>query len=602
MARFEDTSKMTIFVLPYLEQDEIMRQAEITIPYAIADFAILRERGYYYVDKTQYIPLLERYSAPVFLRPRRFGKSLLVSTLAYYYDINEAERFDSLFGGTYIGEHPTGEQNKYMVMRFDFSKLVVADNIEELEKSFNNMACPAIKSFVEGSNRYPRYFKNFRFGNEGNATEMLSDIMTRVTGENLPPLYILIDEYDNFTNQLLTTFKDSLYEQVTTGDSFLRTFFKVIKSGIGEGSVRSCFCTGVLPVTMDDLTSGYNIAEMLTLKPEFVSMLGFDHEETAAYLRYVLEKYDQAGTNYNEVWELLLNNYDGYRFLPNTKPLFNATILTYFFKNFAELRGEIPPELVDENLRTDIGWLRRLTVTLENAKETLDALLIDDELPYSQADLRSKFNKRKFFDKQFYPVSLYYLGMTTLKSNYKMRLPNLTMRSIYMDYYNTLHHIVDDARRYAPAYERFTEDRRFEPLVENYFREYLGQLPAQAFDKLNENFIRCSFFELMSRYLSQCYTFAVEMNLPSGRADLVLTGIPGTDFHNDCRVVEFKYFRAKEAPVVESATAPREEDASQANGYARDIKARFPNYRMRTYVVYIAAGKAFKVWDTTQKE
>ena len=213
--------------------------------------------------------------------------------------------------------------------------------------------------------------------------------------------------------------------------------------------------------------------------------------------------------------------------------------------------------------------------------------------------MRSKFDKRKFFDKDFYPVSLYYLGMTTLKNNYKMRLPNLTMRSIYMDYYNTLYQIRDDARRFAPVYERFTEDRRFEPLVENYFKEYLGQFPAQVFDKINENFIRCSFFELMSRYMSQCYTFAVEMNLPSGRADLVLTGVPGTDFHNDCRVVEIKYFRSKEAATVEALEAPREKDAEQANGYARDINTRFPNYRMRAYVVYIAAGKAFKVWETT---
>ena len=576
-----------------------MRQAEITIPYAIADFAILREGGYYYVDKTRYIPLLERYSAPVFLRPRRFGKSLLVSTLAYYYDINEAGRFDSLFGGTYIGSHPTGEQNKYMVMRFDFSKLVLADNIEDLEKNFNTMMSPVIKGFVEGSTRYVRYFKHFRFGNEGNATEMLNDILAKVASEKLPPLYILIDEYDNFTNQLLTTFKDPLYERVTTGDSFLRTFFKVIKSGIGEGSIRSCFCTGVLPVTMDDLTSGYNIAEILTLEPEFVGMLGFDHDETAGYLRYVLEKYDRTGGDYDEIWNLLVNNYDGYRFLPNAKPLFNATILTYFFKKFAVNSGEIPQELVDENLRTDIGWLRRLTITLENAKEMLDALVIDGEMAYSQADLRSKFDKRKFFDKDFYPVSLYYLGMTTLKNNYKMRLPNLTMRSIYMDYYNTLHQIRDDARRFAPVYERFTEDRRFEPLVENYFKEYLGQSPAQVFDKINENFIRCSFFELMSRYMSQCYTFAVEMNLPSGRADLVLTGVPGTDFHNDCRVVEIKYFRSKEAATVEALEAPREKDAEQANGYARDINTRFPNYRMRAYVVYIAAGKAFKVWETT---
>lgn len=575
-------------------------QAAITIPYAIADYAILRERGYYYVDKTRYVSLLERYSAPVFLRPRRFGKSLFVSVLAYYYDINEAGRFTSLFGDTYVGKHPTGEQNRYMVMRFDFSKMVLADNLAELEKNFNDLLCPVIKEYVESPQRYASYFEDFVFSDEHNASKMLSEIVNRVGSRKLPLLYILIDEYDNFTNQLLTAFKDPLYEEVTTGESFLRTFFKVIKSGIGEGCIRTCFCTGVLPVTMDDLTSGYNIAEILTLKPEFVAMLGFDHQEAAAYLRYVMQKYDRRDGSFEELWTLLLNNYDGYRFLPGTAPLFNSTILTYFFKNFAELGGDIPNELVDENLRTDIGWLKRLTVTLENAKEMLDALIIDDELVYSQADLRSKFNKRKFFEKQFYPVSLYYLGMTTLKSNYKMCLPNLTMRSIYMDYYNDLHQVYDDARRFAPAYEQFTEDGRFEPLVMNYFEEYLGQFPAQVFDKLNENFIRCSFYELMSRYLSHCYTFALEMNLPSGRADLVMTGMPGTAFHNDCRVVEFKYFKAKAAGKVSVLDGPASDDVEQVNAYARDIQALFPHYRLRTYVVYLAAGKTCKVWESTK--
>ena len=576
-----------------------MKQADITIPYAIADFVILREQGYYYVDKTQYIPLLERYSAPVFLRPRRFGKSLLISTLAYYYDINEAERFHSLFGDTYIGANPTGEQNKYLVLRLDFSRMVLADNLQDLEKNFNDMLCPAVKGFAQGSYRYARYFKNLVFTDERNVAKMLNEIINQISIRKLPPLYILIDEYDNFTNQLLTSFNDPLYEEVTTGDSFLRTFFKVIKSGIGEGSIRSCFCTGVLPVTMDDLTSGYNIAEILTLKPEFVSLLGFTHEETSEYLRYVLQKYDRQDSSFEEIWNLLLSNYDGYRFLPNAQPVFNSTILTYFFKNFAELRGEIPNELVDENLRTDIGWLRRLTQTQENAKEMLDALLIDDELIYSQADLRSKFNKRKFFEKRFYPVSLYYLGMTTLVDAYTMRLPNLTMRSIYMDYYNSLHQIWDDARRYARAYQRFTQDRKFEPLVDNYFKEYLNLFPAQVFDKINENFVRCSFYELMSRYLSQCFTFALEMNLPSGRADFVMTGVPGSDFHNDCRVVEFKYYKAKDATIVENLETPIAEDVGQVNGYANDIHAQFPKYTMRTYIVYIAAGKVCKVWETT---
>ncbi len=567
---------------------------QITIPYAVADFAEIRERGFYYVDKTRFIPYLERYKAPVFLRPRRFGKSLLVSMLAHYYDRSKSHRFEELFGGTWIGTNPTPEHNQYMIIRYDFSKMVMDSTMDGLEQNFNDLNCSPVEIMVEHNRDL---FGDFKFSVRGNATKMLEEALAYVRMRGLPKVYILIDEYDNFTNQLLTAYKDPLYESVTTGESFLRTFFKAIKAGIGEGSIRTCFCTGVLPVTMDDLTSGYNIAEILTLKPDFTEMLGFNHEEAAEYLRYVIRKYGNNEDRFDELWTLIVNNYDGYRFLPNAHPLFNSTILTYFFKNFAELSGGVPDEMVDENLRTDVNWIRRLTITLENAKEMLDALVIDGELIYSQPDLRSKFNKQKFFDPDFYPVSLYYLGMTTLKDNYVMVLPNLTAQSIYMNYYNELNQISDDARCFVPAYRLFMDHRKLEPLVENYFKEYLGQFPAQVFDKINENFIRCSFYEVLSRYLSNCYTFAVEQNLPSGRADLVLTGISGTAFHNDCRVGEFKYFKAKDATMVEALKVVRPEDADQVRRYAADINRQFPAYRMRAYVVYIAAGKVCKTWE-----
>ena len=570
---------------------------DLKIPVGISDFAKIQNYGYYYVDKTGLIAdLLEKETAEVTLitRPRRFGKSLLVSTLAHYYDRTLAHRFEDLFGGTYIGSHPTPEHNRYMIIRYDFSAMVMSDNMEGVEQNFNDLNCSPVEIMVIHNRDL---FGDFKFTTRGNASKMLEEALAYARAHDLPPVYILIDEYDNFTNQLLTSYNDPLYEKVTTADSFLRTFFKVIKKGIGEGSIRTCFCTGVLPVTMDDLTSGYNFAEILTLHPDFINMLGFTHAEADTYLRYVLDKYTGSQERYDEIWQLIVNNYDGYRFSPKGEKLFNATILTYFLKKFAVNKGEVPEEMIDENLRTDIGWLRRLTLSLENSKAMLDALVIDNGLAYNVADLSSKFNKQKFFDPDFYPVSLYYLGMTTLKDNYVMVLPNLTAQSIYMNYYNELNQISDDARCFVPAYRLFMDHRKLAPLVENYFKEYLGQFPAQVFDKINENFIRCSFYEVLSRYLSNCYTFAVEQNLPSGRADLVLTGISGTAFHNDCRVVEFKYFKAKDATMVEALKVVRPEDADQVRRYAADINRQFPAYRMRAYVVYIAAGKVCKTWE-----
>ena len=569
-------------------------QASITIPYAVANYADLRDRGFYYVDKTDYIPRLEAYNAPVFLRPRRFGKSLLVSTLAHYYDRTLAHRFEDLFGGTYIGSHPTPEHNRYMIIRYDFSAMVMADNMEGLEQNFNILNRGPVEIMVTHNRDL---FGDFQFSTRENAAQMLEEVLAYARAHDLPPVYILIDEYDNFTNQLLTSYNDPLYEKVTTADSFLRTFFKVIKKGIGEGSIRTCFCTGVLPVTMDDLTSGYNIAEILTLESDFINMLGFTHAEADAYLRYVLDKYTGSQERYDEIWQLIVNNYDGYRFSPKGEKLFNATILTYFLKNFATRHGEVPEEMIDENLRTDIGWLRRLTLSLENSKAMLDALVIDNELYYNAADLSSKFNKQKFFDKNFYPVSLFYLGMTTLQNGFRMTLPNLTMRSIYMDYYNVLNRIDGGANRYVPTYERFVDERDFESLVRNYFEQYLGQFPAQVFDKINENFIRCSFFELVSRYLSSCYTFAIEQNNSEGRADFEMTGIPGTDYYTDDRLVEFKYYKAKEAEKMLGPDAPLPEHVEQVHRYAEDTLRHFPNYKVRAYVVYICANRGWKCWE-----
>ena len=570
--------------------------ARITVPYAVADFEDLCERGFYYVDKTDYIPGLEDYNAPVFLRPRRFGKSLLISMLASYYDRTKVNRFEELFGGTWIGEHPTKEHNQYLVIRYDFSAMVMADDMQGLAQNFDKLNCIPVEITLEHNRDL---FGDFQFTTRGNAAQMLEELLGYARSHGFPKAYILIDEYDNFTNQLLTSYNDPLYEEVTTSDSFLRTFFKVIKKGIGEGSIRTCFCTGVLPVTMDDLTSGYNIAEILTFEPNFLHMLGFTYEETKTYLRYVLDKYDSDASEerFEEIWQLIVSNYDGYRFSPTGKSLFNSTILTYFLKKFAVNGGSIPPELIDENLRTDINWIRRLTLSQSNAKEMLDALVIDDGLPYNITDLSSKFNKKKFFEKEFYPVSLFYLGMTTLKSTYRMVLPNMTMRSIYMDYYNQLNKIEGNASRYVPVYELYDSNRSLEPLVQNYFEQYLGQFPAQVFDKINENFIRCSFYELVSRYLSSCYTFAIEQNNSVGRSDFEMTGIPGTDYYTDDRVVEFKYYHAKEADRILSLTEPLTEHVQQVKGYAEDTKKKFPNYNVRSYVVYICANKGWKCWE-----
>lgn len=567
---------------------------EYKIPYAVMNYAKLREDGYFYVDKTMYIAELEKYTAPVFLRPRRFGKSLFCTTLDYYYDLNEAGRFEKLFGDTYIGQHPTGRQNRHMVLHLDFSIVPVADTMDGIEQNFNDVIGPYMEGFIQV---YGQYFQGIELKNRNNPMTTFSNILEYVQRNNLPQVYVIIDEYDNFTNQLITTFRDKLYDEITTGDSFLKTFFKIIKEGVKAQSIGGMFITGVLPITMDDLTSGFNIAELVTLEPRLVNMMGFTYEETETYLQAIFEGYNIGRSLLPEVRQIIRNNYDGYRFMVGAEPIYNSTILTYFLKRFTINNGIIPDDLIDENLRTDLSWVKRLTLGEEQAKEMVHELVYEGTLGYTREMLKSKFNRKQFFQKEFYPISLYYLGMTTLQDSFDMVLPNNTMRTIFTDYYNTMNDLRGTADKYTGFFRQFISDHSIQTLFDGYYRVYLGQFPAQSFDKMNENFIRNTFYELCNRYLSSDYLFALEQNYPSGRADWEITGRPTTAYHKNKQIVELKYFTSKEAKRILALEQPEEADVQQVCRYAADAQVMFPDFHIRKHVIYVAANKGYKIWE-----
>ncbi|MFH0925736.1 MAG: AAA family ATPase, partial [bacterium] len=219
----------------------------------------------------------------------------------------------------------------------------------------------------------------------------------------------------------MTTHQDGLYYELTTGDSFFRAIFKVIKAGIGERTIERVFITGVLPITMDDLTSGFNIAEFITLEENTLNMLGFTQKEVDDYLEEIYDSYKFDKANLAEVKQILIENYNGYKFLPDVNDkLYNSTILSFFLKKLILGSGKIPQDVIDDNLRTDLGWIKRLTQKEENTREMLEKLTFEKELSYDVKVIRSKFNMNQFFDKDFYPLSLFYLGMLTFKDRFKM--------------------------------------------------------------------------------------------------------------------------------------------------------------------------------------
>jgi hypothetical protein len=471
------------------------------VPYAIANFEELIEGNYYFVDKTAYIRLLEKYKVPVFLRPRRFGKTLYCSILECYYDVDRAAKFDSLFGGLDIGNSPTGERNSCLVLRLNFSKVEVRASYEAIEKSFNNVCRNSFGSFVS------KYGQALGLSEkeilDTTASGFLDAILRAIQIKKAPRLFIIIDEYDNFTNQLITARLDSLYHDLTAGDSFLRTFFKVIKSGCEDDSIKRVFITGVLPVTIDDLTSGFNIAQILTLKPEFENMLGFIQSEVDLYLDAIFREYAYPAERKKELCETLRSHYNGYRFRADAEEtLYNSTSLNYYLQNMTLGNGRQPRELVDENLRMDIGWLEALAGSAASAMESEDQLVLEGSLPASVEQVASKFSMSRFLDPKFLPVALFYLGQLTYKNEFALGFPNLTAKKIFIGYYNELHRL-DAVDLFAPLFQRFTEDRDWAALFAGYWKHYICRIPAQTFDKANENFYRSTFFELCSRYLQR---------------------------------------------------------------------------------------------------
>jgi hypothetical protein len=560
----------------------------------VANYEEIVRDQYYFVDKTRFIREIEQYKIPVFLRPRRFGKSLWCSILECYYDINRKERFAELFGNTDIGRNPTPAHNSHMVMRFDFSKIEVKPDYDAIREFFCRECRNSFSRFLSDyAGLLDIDLKDMPF----EASSAISTLLTEIKNRGVPPVNIIIDEYDNFTNQLLTTHQDCLYKELTTGDSFLRTFFKVIKAGVGDGVVARVFVTGVLPVTMDDLTSGFNIGQIITLEPHVLNMMGFTQAETDRYLDEIFADNGWPDVLKRRVRDDLRIHYNGYRLLPGAREtLYNSTICNFYLNRLLIDDGRIPTETIDHNLRTDINWLRRLCGSDKDTRELVETLMFDGALPVDTAMLSSKFNMQRFVEKPFFPLSLYYLGMLTFRDDFSLEFPNLTVKKIFTEYFNELERI-EVSLGYTGMFQQFLNDHGWAALFTGYWTEYIGQIPAQAFDqpspggyglasKVNENFFRTTFYELCTRYLARYFMFAIEVNHASGRSDWEAIGRAGTPFENRAAIIEFKHYpREKAARLgVMDWTEPPAEAVEQVNAYAADLLRRYPELTITRHV------------------
>ena len=395
------------------------------IPYGLTDFERIRTANYYYVDKTRYIAEVERNASFFFLiRPRRFGKSLFLNVLRWYYDVNRKDSFEELFGDLYIGSHPTPEQGQYLVLDFNFAG--VNPDPDELIRSFNDHCAARFREFAY---YYERFFNpGFREKMESlpNADEKLTYTISEAKRLNLS-IYLFIDEYDNFTNAILANMGEKHYKALTHGTGFFRYFFNKLKEGAtGDGPIKRMFITGVSPVTMDDVTSGFNIGANMTTDYRFNGIIGFSEGEVWEMLAYY-----KSETGFEDSVDDLINLmkpwYDNYCFSEECmdEPMYNSDMVLYFLSNYLSLHKP-PKNMIDNNIRTDYNKLRHLIHVDKTFGENASVVQEIVEKGSTTGIIANSFPAEDIIKPENFKSLLYYYGMLTI-SGMEMGEPILSV-------------------------------------------------------------------------------------------------------------------------------------------------------------------------------
>ena len=411
-----------------------MEQQVKQVPYGVADFATVIEQNLYYVDKTMFIPELEKQPRNLFfIRPRRFGKSIFLSMLYSYYDCTQSHKFQSLFGNLWIGQHPTPLQGKYQVLFLDFSQ--ITGNIDKLETKFNSYLSINLDAFVRQYSEYYQAEMEEILAQEDFEEKM--ELIFKAAKAHQYHLYLIIDEYDNFTNVILNERGENVYHAITHADGFYRDVFKKFK-----GNFERIFMMGVSPVTLDDVTSGFNIGWNISIKPEFDEMLGFSTTDVVEMFTYYKE---HGSIPVDSDIDAIVNDmkpwYDNYCFaeeaLKKKTRMFNCDMVLYYLRNYMD-NGCSPRQMIDPNTRTDYGKMKKLLQfdKLNGERKGIIRKIAEEEQIVTQ--LYESFSAYQIPKAEIFPSLLFYYGMLTIKgtrgSKLILGIPNNNVRKQYYGY------------------------------------------------------------------------------------------------------------------------------------------------------------------------
>ena len=411
-----------------------MEQQVKLLPYGVADFVTVIEQNLYYVDKTMFIPELEKQPRNLFfIRPRRFGKSIFLSMLYSYYDCTQCHKFQSLFGNLWIGQHPTPLQGKYQVLFLDFSQ--ITGNIDKLETKFNSYLSINLDAFVRQYSEYYQAEMEEILAQEDFEEKM--ELIFKAAKAHQYHLYLIIDEYDNFTNVILNERGEKIYHAITHADGFYRDVFKKFK-----GNFERIFMMGVSPVTLDDVTSGFNIGWNISIKPEFDEMLGFSTTDVVEMFTYYKTHGSiPADSDIDAIVNDMKPWYDNYCFakqaLKKKTRMFNCDMVLYYLRNYMD-NGCSPRQMIDPNTRTDYGKMKKLLQfdKLDGERKGIIRKIAEEEQIVTQ--LYESFSAYQIPKAEIFPSLLFYYGMLTIKgtrgSKLILGIPNNNVRKQYYGY------------------------------------------------------------------------------------------------------------------------------------------------------------------------
>lgn len=593
----------------------------IKFPYGISDFHLIRKEGYLYVDRSAFIPLLEDAGRQLlFLRPRRFGKSLLLSMLANYYDVRTTDAFSLLFGDLAIGQQPTAEHNQYLILRWDFSKVSAQGDIEQIKSSLFVHLNIAIQEFSL------RYKSLLNHPVKVNGTDALGSFQSllNMAQDSGYPVYLLIDEYDNFANDVLMqdASDERRYHDLLEGEGILKTLFKIVKASASEGKIARVFITGVSPVVLSDMTSGYNVATSIYLEPRFNELCGLTQEELIPLTRQVLTECGQDTTEQTNILETLRQFYNGYRFCHRTEhPLvYNPTLCLYFLRHY-QLESEPPRQILDGNLAMDAGRIRYIAA-LPNGHGVIEQIM-DDEHPVSVQTLEIQFGVEKLREVQQdsrYLLSLmYFFGILTIHAisglgNLVLGVPNLVIRALYVERLkrHALPRPQDDQLAEKLA-EQFYQTADLQPLADFMEQKYFAVFNNRDYCWSNELTVKTAFLTLLFNDI--WYIMDSETALQRRYSDLVMVIRPSMRHYATLKdfIFEFKYLKLDELKLTgeqlrgksraELEAMPQVQQAlqdalSQLRQYRPVLEKKYQQPERLECLAVVALGFERVIWQT----